>query len=163
MTRVKLLDRAVLGAATLLARAVPRKRRPAEVQARLERASAVIDRELAGNLELVSMFMQTKQAAVLENTAYAAWHAEIVAADREVGARLDVLYERIPDAESAMERRGPAGSLRPEDRDTVGHWEGEARTLQRELRRVPQLLPPSFADRWVARLRARSASRPPGR
>jgi hypothetical protein len=35
--------------------------RSAEAQARLDRAVAAIDRELAANLELTSMFDQTKQ------------------------------------------------------------------------------------------------------
>ena len=41
--------------------------RSAGDQDRLERAVAAIDRELAANLELTSMFDQTKQAFVLEN------------------------------------------------------------------------------------------------
>ncbi len=156
------LGRVAITAATLLARVVPRTRRPPTAQAQLERAAAGIDRELAGNLELITMYMQTKQPAVLENAAYRAWREEVAAADEDVAARLDVLYERMPDAESAMERRGPAGSIRPEDRATVQQWEGNARVLQRAVRGLPGSPPRSGGDRLVAWLRSHVARRTPG-
>ena len=48
----------------LFTKADPEERR------RLERAVADIDRELAANLELTSMFDQTHQAVVLENAEF---------------------------------------------------------------------------------------------
>ena len=132
-----------------------RAKRPAARQAALERAAAAVDREIAADLELVTMYMQTKQPAVLENAAYLAWKNEIAAADADLDARLSVLYERVPDAEAAMERRGPAGSIRPEDRATVQQWEGNARVLQRAVRELPRSRPRSPFDRLVAWVRAR--------
>jgi hypothetical protein len=149
------LGRLALALTALVARVVPRRRRSPEEQTRLERAVAAIDRELAANLELVTMFMQTRQAAVLENVAHGAWRQEIAAADPEVGARLDALYAAIPEAESAMERRGPAASFRREDRAIVERWDGEARTLQRALRRLPSARPASWADRLLVRSQRR--------
>jgi hypothetical protein len=62
------------------------------------------------------------------------------------------LYARIPDAESAMERRGPANSLKDEDREIVERWEGDAREAQRRLR-ADRLRPaPSLLRRLIARL-----------
>lgn len=130
---------------------LPRRRSAAE-RARLEEAAARVDRELAGNVELVGMFLQTKQAAVLEVAAYEASRAPIVAASAEVGARLDRLYQGIAEAESAMERRGPAGSLRGEDRAIVERWEGDARALQRDLRALPASRPPAPGRRLLAYL-----------
>jgi hypothetical protein len=108
--------------------------RPAEVQARLDRAVAAVDRELAANLELTGMFDQTKQAFVLEN---GQWHLHGETIARELPAAHAFaadLYARIPDAESAMERRGPANTLKDEDREIVERWEGDAREAQRRLR-----------------------------
>ncbi len=147
--------RVAISAATLVARVLPRAKRAPDAQEGLEHAAAGIDRELAGNLELVTMYMQTKQPAILENAAYRAWRQEVVAADAALAARLDVLYERMPDAESAMERRGPAGSVRPEDRATVQQWEGNARVVQRALRQLPASGPRSAGDRLLAWVRAR--------
>jgi len=158
---VSVMNRIALAPASFLARVVPRRRRTPEEQARLERAVAAIDREMAANLELVTMFMQTKQSAVLENAAQHAWRPEIAAADPGLAARLDALYAAIPEAESAMERRGPAGSIRPEDRASVQRWEGEARTVGRELRRLPSTRPASWADRLLGRLRSRFPDRTP--
>ena len=153
--------RAAIALAALAARLFPARRRNPEEQARLERAAAAIDRELAADLELVTMYMQTKQPAVLENAAYGEWRDAIASVADDVGARLDVLYGRIPDAEDAMERRGPAGSIRPEDRATVQQWEGNARVLQRRLRALPATPPPSLGDRLVAWVRARLETRSP--
>lgn len=157
----RVLGGVAIGAATLVARLAPRARRPAEQQVRLERAAAALDRELAGDLELVTMYLQTKQPVVLENAAYLSWRDEIARADEDLGSRLDVLYERMPDAESAMERRGPAGSIRSEDRAAVEQWEGAARVLQRAVRALPRSRPRSAADRLVAWLHARLQTRSP--
>lgn len=152
---MRLLGRVALGAATLVSWITPRPTRsPAEREV-LGRAAAAVDRELAANVELVTMYLQTKQPAVLENNAYQAWRTEIAAADADLAVRLDVLYERLPDAETAMERRGPAGSIRPEDRATVELWEGNARVAQRAVRGLPSSRPPSAGDQLVAWVRAR--------
>lgn len=132
----------------------PRRRSPAE-QERLERATRRVERELAGNVELVGMFLQTKQPAVLELSGYREARGEIAGADAELASRLDVLYERIPDAESAMERRGPAGSLKPEDRETVHAWQGDARELQRAVRDLGERRPTSPGVRLLTSLRKR--------
>jgi hypothetical protein len=108
--------------------------RSAEVQVALERAVAAIDRELAANLELTSMFDQTKQAFVLENGQWQLHRATIARELQEAHAFVADLYERMPDAESAMERRGPANSLKDADREIVETWEGDAREAQRRLR-----------------------------
>ena len=108
--------------------------RSPDAQARLDRAVAAIDRELAANLELTSMFDQTKQAFVLENGQWNL-HGAVVAKELPAAHAFAAdLYARMPDAESAMERRGPANSLKDEDREIVEGWEGDAREAQRRLR-----------------------------
>ena len=138
--------------------------RTAEAQADLERAVAALDRELAADLELTSMFDQTKQAFVLEMAQWAI-HARTV--EREAPALhafLADVYGRIPEAESAMERRGPAKTLKDADRDIVQRWEGDAREAQRLLRgdlssQTAALAPgPSLRSR-LARLIARLLGR----
>jgi hypothetical protein len=126
--------------------------RSAEAQSRLDRAVAAIDRELAANLELTSMFDQTKQPFVLEN---GQWHlhAGTIAAELpDAHAFAAELYARMPDAESAMERRGPANSLKDEDREIVERWEGDAREAQRRLRTALLRPAPSALRRLIARL-----------
>lgn len=152
---VGVLRHVALAFARIVAKVLPRRRRSSDEQLRLERAVAGIDRELAGNLELVTMFMQTKQPAVLENAAYRAWREEVAAADEIVSARLGALYDAMADAETAMERRGPAGSISRADRETVQRWDGEARSLQRELRSLPSRPPRSAGDRLVQWVRER--------
>ena len=139
--------------------------RSAEGQAALEHAVAAIDRELAADLELTSMFDQTKQAFVLE---MAQWGRHAATIEREAPALHRVLadlYARIPDAESAMERRGPANTLKDADRDIVQRWEGDAREAQRALRGDLTERPAvgaaggtagSFLGRLIARLLGRS-------
>lgn len=126
--------------------------RSADAQARLDRAVAAIERELAADLELTSLFDQTKQAFVLENGQWLIHGATIA---RELPAANDFvadLYARMPEAESAMERRGPANSLKDEDREIVERWEGDAREAQRRLR-ADRLRPaPSLLRRLIARL-----------
>jgi hypothetical protein len=105
-----------------------------EDRRRLERAVAEIDRELAANLELTSMFDQTHQAVVLENGEFIRHRATIEVGLKTAYGMLDDLYSRVPDTESAMERRGPANTLRDDDRMLIETWEGDARAAQRELR-----------------------------
>jgi len=126
--------------------------RSAEAQARLDRAVAAIDRELAANLELTSMFDQTKQPFVLEN---GQWQLHGGTIEKELpGAHAFAaeLYARITDAESAMERRGPANSLKDSDREIVERWEGDAREAQRRLRADLVRPAPSLLRRLIARL-----------
>ena len=126
--------------------------RSTEAQAALDRAVAAIDRELAANLELTSMFDQTKQAFVLEN---GQWHLHGATVARELPAAHAFaadLYGRIPEAESAMERRGPANSVRDADREIVERWEGDAREAQRRLRADLARPDPPFLRRLIARL-----------
>jgi hypothetical protein len=115
-----------------------------EERQRLERAVADVDRELAANLELTSMFDQTKQAVVLENGEFTRHRATIEIGLAVAFGPLADVYSRIPDTESAMERRGPANSLRDDDRAVIETWEGDARTVQRGLRQAlaaPRLSP----------------------
>ena len=115
-----------------------------EQRLRLERAAADIDRELAANLELTSMFDQTHQAVVLENGEFTRHRATIEAGLKAAYRVLADLYARVPDTESAMERRGPANTLRDDDRMLIETWEGDARAAQRGLREAlaaPQLSP----------------------
>lgn len=133
-------------------------RRSADAQAQLDRAVAAVDRELAANLELTTMFDQTRQAIVLENGQFAAHQAILAREVPGAHARAADLYRRIPDTESAMERRGPANSLRDADRLIVEGWEGDARDLQHALRRAAASAGPSALGALAARLRRRVAS-----
>lgn len=133
-------------------------RRSSESQAALDRAVAAVDRELAANLELTAMFDQTKQAFVLENGQHGLHAATL---EREIPAAASFaadLYQRLPDAEAAMERRGPAGSLRDADREIVESWEGDAREAQRRLRAAAVVRPTSAWSKLIARLRGSSPS-----
>jgi hypothetical protein len=130
-----------------------------EERRRLERAVAAVDRELAANLELTSMFDQTKQAVVLENGEFARHGATIQAGLASAHGPLADLYGRMPDAESAMERRGPANSLRDADRAIIETWEGDARAAQRELRAALASPPPSPLSALLRRLRGVLPSR----
>jgi hypothetical protein len=128
-------------------------------RAALAEAAAALDRELAGNLELMSMFDQTKQAVVLENGEFERYRATI---ERHAAASLPALadlYERIPATESAMERRGPANTIKDDDRRLIEAWEGDARTAQRTLRAAIDGRPVSGWKAAMARLRASLASR----
>jgi hypothetical protein len=131
--------------------------RSPEAQAALERAVAAVDRELAANLELTSMFDQTKQAFVLENGQWNR-HAETIGRELPAAHAFAAdLYARMPDAESAMERRGPANSLKDEDREIVERWEGDAREAQKRLRADLARPQPGSFRRLIARLLGRSA------
>lgn len=124
-----------------------------EERRRLERAVADLDRELAANLELTSMFDQTKQAVVLENGEFTRHRATIEVGLAGAYVGLADLYSRIADAESAMERRGPANSIRDDDRALIESWEGDARTVQRRLREALAAPPPSPLAGLLGRLR----------
>ncbi len=135
-----------------------RRRRSLAAQAELERAVAAIDRELAANLELTTMFDQTRQAVVLENAEFERNRAVIARELPDTAKLVAEVYSRIVAAEDAMGRRGPAGSLRDADRATIESWEGDAREAQRTLRTAATAAPPSLLDslrrplhRWTAR------------
>jgi hypothetical protein len=128
-----------------------------EDRPRLLAAAAAIDRELAANIELASLWDQTHQAVVFENAEFAR-HAAVLrkltsgAFDFEL---LDEVYTRMPSVESAMERRGPVNSIKPEDKLFVETWEGDVREAQRWLRAAADAPPPSAWALLMARLRAR--------
>ena len=130
-----------------------------EERRRLQRAVADVDRELAANLELTSMFDQTHQAVVLENGEFLRHGATIEAGLASAHGPLADLYSRVPDAESAMERRGPANTLRDDDRLTIETWEGDARAAQRGLREALAAPPESAFTRVLRRLRGVLPSR----
>jgi hypothetical protein len=128
-------------------------------RARFADAVGAIDRELAANLELTSVFDQTKQAVTLENGEFVRHRHTL---ERNAGATAGVLamvYGQMADAESAMERRGPANSLRPEDRRLIEGWEGDARAAQRSLRDSLAARPLVGWPALSARLRGRLARR----
>jgi hypothetical protein len=124
---------------------------------RLGEAVNAVDRELAANLELTTMFDQTKQAVTLENGEFARHRATLERNARSAADAVATLYERMSDAESAMERRGPANSLRPEDRQLIEAWEGDAREVQRSLRAIVNAPPPVGWAAVSARLQGRFA------
>ena len=124
---------------------------------RVGEAVNAVDRELAANLELTTMFDQTKQAVTLENGEFARHRATLERNARPAASAVAALYERMSDAESAMERRGPANSLRPEDRQLIEAWEGDAREVQRSLRAVLNTPPRAGWAAVSARLHERFA------
>lgn len=130
-----------------------------EQRLRLERAAADIDRELAANLELTSMFDQTHQAVVLENGEFTRHRATIEVGLKAAYGVLADLYARVPDTESAMERRGPANTLRDDDRMLIETWEGDARAAQRGLREALAAPQPSPLAALLERLRGMLPSR----
>ena len=128
-------------------------RRDAATRERLDRAAADVARELAGNLELASMFDQTHQAVVFENGEFAR-HRGVLGSELPVAYRkLADVYARIPETEDAMARRGPANSIRPDDRALIERWEGDARDAQHALVSDAQAPAPSLWSSVVARLR----------
>lgn len=130
-----------------------------EVRRRLEGAAADLDRELAANLELTSMFDQTHQAVVLENGEFMRHRVTIESGLAGAFGQLADLYSRIPDTESAMERRGPANTLRDDDRALIEAWEGDARAAQRGLREALAAPPLSPLRLLLKRLRGVLPSR----
>lgn len=124
------------------------------VRAAVERALAAVDRELAANLELTTVFDQTRQPVVLENGEFLRARellADALAPDARTS--LDRLYGSLADVEAAMERRGPANTLKDADRLIVEAWEGDAREVQRLLRAVA-VAPPTRRPSPLARLAA---------
>jgi hypothetical protein len=142
---------AIAGAAIYL-RGLERVRTPA-AQAELEHAVASVDRELAADLELLSLFDQTRQPLVLENAQFLAARSVIEREAPEAYPFIADLYERIPATEASMERRGPAGSFPDEDRMRVNEWEGDAREAQRLLRGAARPVRRSRWQRLTERLR----------
>jgi hypothetical protein len=124
---------------------------------RVGEAVNAVDRELAANLELTTMFDQTKQAVTLENGEFARHRATLERNARPVAEAVAALYERMSAAELAMERRGPANSLKPEDRQLIEAWEGDAREVQRSLRAVLNAPPQAGWAAVSARLHGRFA------
>ena len=124
---------------------------------RVSLAVTAVDRELAANLELTTMFDQTKQAVTLENGEFARHRETLERSARPAAAAVAALYERMSAAESAMERRGPANSLRPEDRQLIEAWEGDAREVQRSLRAALDARPLAGLAAVSARLHGRFA------
>jgi hypothetical protein len=129
--------------------------------ARRELTDAVnaVDRELAANLELTTMFDQTKQAVTLENGEFARHSAILAQHAPPAASAVAKLYDRMSLAEEAMERRGPANSLRPEDRQLIEGWEGDAREAQRSLREALEARPLRGWAALSARLYGRFARR----
>jgi hypothetical protein len=130
-----------------------------ETRRRLERAVADVDRELAANLELTSMFDQTHQAVVLEIGEFTRHRATIEEGLATAFGPIADLYSRVPDTESAMERRGPANTLRDDDRLNIETWEGDARAAQRALRERLRARPSSPLAALLTRLRGVLPSR----
>jgi hypothetical protein len=124
---------------------------------RFSLAVNAVDRELAANLELTTMFDQTKQAVTLENGEFARHRATLERSTPPAAAAVASLYERMSETESAMERRGPANSVRPEDRQLIEAWEGDAREVQRSLRAALNAPPPGGWAAVSARLHRRCA------
>ena len=126
---------------------------------RVTEAVNAVDRELAANLELTTMFDQTKQAVTLENGEFARHRPTLERNARPAAAAVAALYERMSEAESAMERRGPANSLKPADRQLIEAWEGDAREAQRSLRMALNPRPIAGWAAISARLYGRFAQR----
>ena len=128
-------------------------------RAALREAAGAIDREIAANLELMTMFDQTKQAVVLENAAFGRHRPTLERDAAAISTTVADLYARIPDTESAMERRGPANSIKDDDRRLIEAWEGDARATQRSLRAAADAKPLRGVKAAMARLRGSMASR----
>ena len=126
-----------------------------EERARLAAAAAAVDREIAANIELASMWDQTHQAVVFENAEFGRHRSALEHAAPVASTLVARTYERIPETETAMERRGPANSIRPEDLALIETWEGDMREAQRELRAAVQAPPPSIWALLMDRLRIR--------
>jgi len=109
--------------------------------------------------ELTTMFDQTKQAVTLENGEFARHRATLERNARPAAAAVAALYDRMSEAESAMERRGPANSLRPADRQLIESWEGDAREAQHSLRMALDPRPAAGLAAISARLHGRFARR----
>ena len=126
-----------------------------EDRAKLADAASAVDRELAANIELASMWDQTHQAVVFENGEFSRHAGVIRAAAPSAFEALAQAYARIGATESAMERRGPANTIRPEDLALVEAWEGDVREAQRGLRASVSAAEPSLWSLFIARVRDR--------
>jgi hypothetical protein len=124
-----------------------------EDRARLSSAAAAVDRELAANIELASLWDQTHQAVTFENGEFARFRSTLEATAPAAFRALLEVYERIPEAEAAMERRGPVNSIKPADKAFVEGWEGDVRQAQRQLRDAVTAPAPSVWALLIARLR----------
>jgi hypothetical protein len=122
-------------------------------------AAAAVDRELAANIELASMFDQTHQAALFEIGEFER-HGATLRDDPAAFAAIESVYARVAETEEAMARRGPANTIRPEDLALIERWEGDVRDAQRRLRESVNAPPPSAWSLLIARLRR---GRPAGR
>ena len=145
---------AALAAVGWLARPLPLD---PEERRRTGIAVNAVDRELAANLELTTMFDQTKQAVTLENGEFVRHRTTLERGAPPAAAAVAALYARMSETESAMERRGPANSLRPEDRQLIEAWEGDARQVQRSLRAALDTPAPAGWAAVSARLHGRFA------
>jgi hypothetical protein len=116
-------------------------------------AAAAVDRELAANLELASMWDQAHQSVTFENAEFTTHRSAIERGAPLVSTLVADTYERIAETESAMDRRGPANTVRPEDRALVEKWEGDVREAQRQLRAAIDAPPPSTWSLLRDRLR----------
>jgi len=96
-------------------------------------AAAAVDRELAANLELASMFDQTHQAALFEISEFER-HGASLRDDPAAFSAVESVYRRVAETEAAMARRGPANTIKPEDLAQIERWEGDVREAQRQLR-----------------------------
>ena len=128
-------------------------RRDRATRERLRLGVGAVDRELAANLELASMFDQTHQAVVFENGEFARHRGLLERELPSVFSALSDVYARIPATESAMERRGPARSVRPDDRAAIEAWEGDVRAAQRAMREAAAAPPRSLLAALAGRLR----------
>ena len=126
-----------------------------EERSRFAAAAAAVDRELAANIELASMWDQTHQSVTFENAEFARHRETIARGAAPASALLTGTYERIPETEAAMDRRGPANTVRPEDRALVERWEGDVRDAQRQLRAAVDAPAPSTWSLLMDRLRKR--------
>ncbi len=124
-------------------------------RARFAEAAAAVDREMAANIELSSMWDQTHQAVVFENAAFGSHRAAIERVAPAACELLVLTYERIPETESAMERRGPANTIKPDDLALIERWEGDVREAQRHLRDAVTAPEPSTWALVLGRLRKR--------
>jgi hypothetical protein len=129
-----------------------------EERARFAEAAAAVDREIAANIELASMWDQTHQAVVFENAAFGRHRAAIERVAPSACALLVLTYDHMPETETAMERRGPANTIKPEDLALIERWEGDVREAQRHLRDAVTAPAPSVwalvAERLIKRKRA---------
>jgi hypothetical protein len=122
-------------------------------------AAAAVDRELAANLELASMFDQTHQPALFEIVEFER-HGATLRDDPAVFAAVESVYRRVAETEAAMARRGPANTIKPEDLAFIEGWEGDVRDAQHRMRDAVNAPLPSAWASLIARLRG---GRPAGR